>query len=169
MARRRVVTGLDAQGRSIIVSEGPSPGRFESGEWEEIWAFDRLPASITDPADPVAIDRFRLTPLPGQIAVRLFTIAGHDGADRSTASLEWAQKIDHAETEAPSDESPWMHRTPTIDIIVIVSGEMDLMLDGGHVVHLVPGDSVVQPGTMHAWRNTATEPCLAVAVMVRAE
>ena len=167
--RRRVITGLDAEGRSIIVSNGPSPGRFECGEWEEIWAFDQLPASLADPRDQVAGDRFRLTPLAGQIGARLFTISGNDGPDRSTASFEWSTKIDYTHTEAPSDDSPWMHRTPTIDIIVIISGEMYLILDGGEEVHLVPGDSVVQRGTMHAWRNSGVEPCLAVAFMVRAE
>ncbi len=62
-----------------------------------------------------------------------------------------------------------MHQTPTVDVIVVISGEMDLVLDGGAEVHLQPGDSVVQRGTMHAWRNTGPEPCVAVAFMVRAK
>ena len=44
-----------------------------------------------------------------------------------------------------------------------------LVLDGGELLHLRSGDSVVQRGTMHAWRNTSLEPCVAVAFMVRAE
>jgi mannose-6-phosphate isomerase-like protein (cupin superfamily) len=46
---------------------------------------------------------------------------------------------------------------------------MDLVLDSGETQHLQPGDSVVQRGTMHAWRNTGTVPCVAVAFMVRAQ
>jgi hypothetical protein len=60
MARRRVVTGLNADGVSVIVRDGPTPGRLESG-WEEVWAFDGIPASLTDPTDLATV---RLCPAP---------------------------------------------------------------------------------------------------------
>lgn len=166
MARRRVVTGLDAAGRSIIVADGTTSGRFATGEWEELWAFAQLPASLTDPRDPVAGERFRLVPETG-IACRLFVIRHEPDA---AADREWEQRIHYAEFERPPDpDDLGMHRTPTVDVIVVVSGEMDLVLDSGQVAHLGPGDAVIQRGTMHAWRATGPEPCLAVAVMVRAE
>ena len=168
---RRVVTGHDPDGWSVIVQDGPSPGRFASGQWDELWAFTQLPASLTDATDPAARDHFRLTPPAGQIACRLFTVHPIGGEDRAAADAEWDARVDHAETET-TDRHPgdaWMHRTPTIDIIVLISGAMELVLDSGEAVALLPGDSVVQRGTMHGWRNTGTEPCLAVAFMVRAE
>ncbi len=91
-------------------------------------------------------------------------------AKRAPDEQEWPRRMDLAEVE--SGESPpdiWMHRTPTIDVIVIISGEVDLVLDGGEEVHLLPGDSVIQRGTKHAWRNTGPEPCVVVAFMVGAE
>jgi len=169
MARRRVVTGLNAEGVSVIVRDGPTPGRFESGEWEELWAFDGVPTSLTDPLDPADVETFRLTPTTGRIACRLSTIYPDEGASEE-GDDEWTARMDYAETEELSPATrPWMHRTPTIDVIVIISGEMDLILDGGEEAHLQPGDSVIQRGTMHAWRNQGTEPCVAVAFMVRAE
>jgi uncharacterized cupin superfamily protein len=169
--RRRVVTGHNATGQSVIVQNGPSPGRLASIQWDELWAFDRLPADLADPHDPAARDHFRLTPEADQIACRLFTVYPIDTPDREASNAEWDAHMDYAETEAGAHQpgEPWMHRTPTIDIIVIVSGEMDLALDSGERQHLLPGDSVVQRGTMHAWSNTGTEPCLAVAFMARAQ
>jgi mannose-6-phosphate isomerase-like protein (cupin superfamily) len=172
MARRRVVTGLNADGVSVIVRDGPTPGRLESG-WEELWAFDGIPASLTDPTDPADLATFRLCPAPGRMVSRIFTI-------RSRAARQVASELpagsdpvfDYMDTQQldrrdPYD--PWMHRTPTIDIVVVISGEMDLVLDGGEAVHLQAGDSVIQRGTMHAWRNQGAEPCVAVAFIVRAE
>src|SRR4051812_40312064 len=129
--RRRVVTGYNATGQSVIVQNGPSPGRFASIEWDEIWAFDRLPADLADARDPAARDHFRLTPEADQIACRLFTVYPIDSPNREALNAEWDNHMDYAETEAGEHQlgEPWMHRTTTIDIIVLVSGEMDLVLD----------------------------------------
>lgn len=45
-----------------------------------------------------------------------------------------------------------MHRTKTIDYMVVIEGEIVLLLDEDEVV-LKPGDVVVQRGTDHAWEN----------------
>jgi quercetin dioxygenase-like cupin family protein len=58
-----------------------------------------------------------------------------------------------------------MHRTPTVDFIVIVSGQLELLLDDGSV-RLKPGDSVVQRGTSHGWRVIGKEPCTFAGVLV---
>ena len=170
MERRRLVTGHDASGLSTIVSEGPSPGRRANGRWEELWAFDSLPAKLDSEGDPADRQTFRLAPLRGTIACRLFTIPARAAVRDLDEEGDWETRMDYTETEipAPSNE-PWMHRTPTVDNIVIVTGEMSLVLDGGEEVLLRPGDSVVQRGTMHAWRNDGAESCIAVAFMVRAE
>ena len=119
---------------------------------------------------------FRLAVAKDRIAVRIFTIRAADDpqrlqAERNPDDDEWSRRMDLAEVESgeASDPTVWMHRTPTIDVIVDISGEMDLVLDGGEAVHLVPGDSVIQRATMHAWRTMGPEPCVAVAFMVGAE
>ena len=63
-------------------------------------------------------------------------------------------------------DHPGMHTTDTVDFDVVISGEVWLELDDGAEVQLRPGDSVVQNGTRHAWRNRSSEPCtLAVALI----
>ena len=54
--------------------------------------------------------------------------------------------------------NPLMHRTRTVDYAIIMSGEIDMMLDD-KTVHLKSGDVVVQQATNHAWLNHGKEPC----------
>jgi len=65
-------------------------------------------------------------------------------------------------------ENPGMHTTQTIDFEYVVSGRVVLELDDGATVELGPGDTVVQNGTRHAWRNPFTEPCQMVVVLLGA-
>jgi quercetin dioxygenase-like cupin family protein len=63
-----------------------------------------------------------------------------------------------------------MHRTRSIDYIVVLAGDLEMELDSGAVVPLRAGDAVVQRGGMHRWRNpSANEPCRIMIVMVEAE
>lgn len=62
-----------------------------------------------------------------------------------------------------------MHRTSTIDYVLILEGELDMELDGGEVVHLRAGDLVVQRGTNHAWANNSGHVCRIASVLIRAE
>jgi quercetin dioxygenase-like cupin family protein len=55
-------------------------------------------------------------------------------------------------TLAPDWESPW-HQTSTLNTLVVVEGVMELYLDGGEFCSLEVGDSVVQRGTNHRWKN----------------
>ena len=64
---------------------------------------------------------------------------------------------------APSN--PLMHRTRTVDYALIMSGEIDMMLDD-KTVHLKPGDVVVQQATNHAWINRGKEPCRVIFVLM---
>jgi quercetin dioxygenase-like cupin family protein len=61
-----------------------------------------------------------------------------------------------------------MHRTPTLDLICILAGEIWLELDDGDV-HLREGDCVVQNGTRHAWRNRTDSPCSMAIVLIGAD
>ncbi len=63
---------------------------------------------------------------------------------------------------------PFMHRTQSVDYAVIMSGEIDMILDDS-TVHLKAGDVVVQQGTNHAWVNRGTETCRIAFVLVDAK
>jgi uncharacterized cupin superfamily protein len=60
---------------------------------------------------------------------------------------------------------PLMHRTRSVDYAVVLSGEIDMLLDDS-VVHLKPGDTIVQQATNHAWVNHGTETCRILFVLM---
>ncbi len=64
-----------------------------------------------------------------------------------------------------SDAELRWHRTETVDIDVVLGGELILMLDKEETT-LHPGDAVIQRNTMHAWKNPTDEPVYWVAVLV---
>ena len=64
--------------------------------------------------------------------------------------------------------APRMHRTETIDYAVVISGEIDMVLDKG-TVRLRAGDVLVQQATLHDWVNRGTEPCRIAFVLVPAK
>jgi quercetin dioxygenase-like cupin family protein len=60
------------------------------------------------------------------------------------------------------------HRTDSIDYIVVISGEIDMDLDGT-MVHLKAGDVMVQRGTIHNWINRSTVPCVLAVILIDAK
>jgi quercetin dioxygenase-like cupin family protein len=76
---------------------------------------------------------------------------------------KWPGMADHMEPD-----NPGMHTTDTIDYEYVISGEVWLELDDGEEVHLKAGDTVVQNGTRHAWRNKSNEPCRMVVCLIGA-
>jgi naringenin degradation protein FdeH len=139
---RRIVTGHDASGKSVVLSDTPSPKTTEIGTaaFHEIWVTQGMPVQI--PAtEPESTDRpIRVPPPPNGVMIR-FT-----------------------EME-PGAASP-MHRTETLDVGVVLDGETWLLLDDGSETLVGPGDAVVQRGTSHAWENRSDRPVRMLFVLV---
>jgi uncharacterized cupin superfamily protein len=76
--------------------------------------------------------------------------------------------MDAAHCCSDASRHPGMHKTRTIDYVVLLSGEVTLLLDKGEV-DLKPFDVVVQRGTSHAWVNKGKEPALIAAVLIDAK
>lgn len=130
MVPRRVVTGHDVDGRSVILSDGPVPKSLAipSAVFHEIWSTTDTPALLRpeEPADPTTRP-LRTPPDPNGTVVRIVDLQPHAA-------------------------SP-MHRTESVDYGIVLEGEVHLVLDDGSDTRLGPGDVVVQRGTDHAWEN----------------
>ncbi len=136
---RRVVTGLDASGRSAIAEDRviDSPG---------IW-FGALPIDVAG-ADPL-----RGPPL-----------GSDDGLTPKLPRAGFAAGI----LRWPPGGPPFpMHASPTFDIGVVLSGAVELQLESGSTV-LRPGDVVVQRGTLHTWKVVGDAPCVLFALLLDA-
>jgi mannose-6-phosphate isomerase-like protein (cupin superfamily) len=90
------------------------------------------------------------------------------GIDPAALSAEIDAKLPGL-TEHMEPDAPGMHTTETIDFEYVISGRVVLELDDGATATLGPGDTVVQNGTRHAWRNPFDEPCRMVVVIIGAE
>jgi naringenin degradation protein FdeH len=63
---------------------------------------------------------------------------------------------------------PSMHRTETIDYVIVLSGEIDMDMDDS-TVKLKTGDVVIQRGTNHAWANRGKVTARIAVVLVDAK
>jgi quercetin dioxygenase-like cupin family protein len=93
---------------------------------------------------------------------------GHLAPEPGTVARENDGSFDSEEiARMLSSDRPGMHRTATMDMILVVSGACILELDEGEV-KLNAGDVLIQSGTMHAWQNPFDQPCRLLAAIVGA-
>ena len=158
---RRVVTGNDANGRSLValdeqVEETGGAGNFN------FWM-----TGARGGGEPVSFPFF---PRSNETVFRVFRIP----PDRPAVPVDEIEKIAagfFAELGDPSckvdtTRHPLMHRTPTTDYIMLLAGSAALLLDEGEPVPLQPFDAVVQRATNHMWLNTGREDAVFLAVML---
>lgn len=166
---RRVVTGEDGQGRSVVVHDGEPPHSvfLESTGFGEhaVWHLELPLAASAGGGDPVG-EVFQFTPPPGSATfMRAVVPPRGTPVDAEAIIPEARQKMPGLLEVSDDSRGPGMHRTDTVDMLVIVSGEVDLVLDA-ETVRLRAGDCVVQRGTWHAWENQGDEPCVIAGLMV---
>ncbi|KAJ6509499.1 hypothetical protein C8R47DRAFT_28227 [Mycena vitilis] len=93
-----------------------------------------------------------------------------DGADRIVDGIVQPNGTNLRCTDlAPGAATP-MHRTTSVDYNILLQGKLIMITDDGSETHLkTPGDTVIQKGTMHAWRNPSTEWARWMCVVLAAE
>jgi mannose-6-phosphate isomerase-like protein (cupin superfamily) len=162
MEVRRVVTGHDVSGKSVFVSDERVSGDPTTG-FHRLWGGDKTPQFPDDGSVP---DHHTYFPPIGGFRFGMFSLPP---ASTAGSELDAAADLTDFEAAAPGllrymdTSDPGMHTTDTIDFEVVLEGTVVLELDDGAEVTLHPGDTVVQNGTRHRWRNTGdTEARLAV-------
>lgn len=171
---RRVVTGDESRGRSAVVIDGGAANLLSAGEagLAEIWQAMLAPDALLDGADRLKTEDVRLEPAPGAVKIRWFTVAKEDpSVPRAEVEAQAAAVfglIGAAHARVDTVRHPMMHKTHTLDVIILVRGAVDLLLDDGEARRLKPGDVVIQRATNHAWVNVGEETALLVAVLIDA-
>ena len=170
---RRIITGQNQAGKSVITIDGP-PARSigeDVGGLFEIWNTDGMPIDVTDnldradseiilspPANGTKFRYFQINPTPDGVPWDVLQDLAAEAFDRIGAAHH---RIDTA-------KHPAMHKTETIDYIILLKGDVSLLLNEEEV-RLEPFDTVVQRGTNHAWVNHGEEPALLIAVLIDSE
>jgi len=167
MAReaRRIVTGHDAAGKSVIVIDGPATA------FGAYWLTDSTPVDNAGSGDAGQKVRTLEPPAGGSI-FRFASIPPEDPKvspeERERRTAKMFAQMDATHCRSDTSRHPGMHKTRTIDYVVLLSGEVTMLLDQGEV-DLKPFDVVVQRGTSHAWINKGKEPALIAAVLIDAK
>jgi quercetin dioxygenase-like cupin family protein len=144
---RRVVTGHDINGVAKVLLDSPatnakrpSPGLVST----LIWSTDATPAAI---------------PVGEQI---------EDCGARILGTAPPASGTRFAVIDFPPGNHPHMHRTESIDYVIVIEGEIDMEMDESTVT-LKQGDVMVQRGTNHAWSNRSDRRARVAFVLIDAE
>jgi mannose-6-phosphate isomerase-like protein (cupin superfamily) len=171
---RRVVTGHDHNGKAVFASdvevEPITASLVPGAEFHRLWGSDTAPTFPDSGAMPSYSSYF---PPVGGFRVWFFSLPPRRTATTEGAVLETPEPaaLNEFETKLPGlaqylePNVPGMHTTPTIDFEVVLSGEIVLELDDGAAVTLRAGDTIVQNGTRHRWRNEGDVPAV-VAVFI---
>lgn len=172
---QRIITGQDSVGKAVFLDRLARPQLLDFTHVpgfavSTLWATGsppRLPEAVTDPVPAVA----SLVPAPGETRCVKVTFPPDSVlqgiTDWAAAGAEYAAKLPGL-AETFEADSPGMHTTPSIDYVVLLSGELWLELDAGEERRLRAGDVVVQNGTRHAWRNRSAQPATILSVMIGA-
>ena len=167
---RRIVTGHNEDGRSIITIDGP-PARSigeDVGGLFELWNTDGNIIDTKDNLDRADQDII-LSPPTGGTKFRYFQInptpEGIPMEKMQEIAADAFEKIGAGHHRVDTSKHPAMHKTETIDYIILLKGDVTLILDEDEVT-LKPHDVVVQRGTNHAWVNNGDEPALLIAVLI---
>ena len=142
MKLRRVVTGHDAEGRAIVRIDEMVRNITASRPGAEacvVWTTESFPVDNTDAAD---------------------------GSQRKVGTTLANGTVFRVVSFGPG-VAPRNHRTDSIDYGVVMSGEIDMLLDDTKV-HLKAGDVLVQRGTIHNWINRGTESCVIAFALIDA-
>ena len=142
---RRVVTGYNAAGQAVIktdeqIAAVPRIGAGISGV--EIWSTDQMPIDNSAAADAAQRAGF----------VKHTNYVG-DGGGTTFRINEFAPGC-----------MRFTHRTETLE-----SGEIDCELENDEVVHLKPGDVLIQRGTIHTWVNKLSVPAVIAFILIDAK
>lgn len=171
MKVRNVVTGHDSRGHATVVQdrvlEATSVALMPGLGFHMLWSSAGLPsfpdAGIEQPSPTYF-------PPPGGTRFLVFTIPAERVPPRAGTDLAAARA--EADSVLPGllarmePANPGMHRSDTVDFIYVLEGEIVLELDEGRETVLRAGDTAVQNGTRHAWRNRSGAPCRLLVCMV---
>jgi mannose-6-phosphate isomerase-like protein (cupin superfamily) len=174
---RRIVTGHDSEGRSVILEDRPTPRAARVGGeigpmFYEIWNTREMPACIDPASGEPRETGIQLAPPKNGTRIRVLDIPPESEHLRTLspeqvrahfAEVGASGAVSHG--SGPSSRHPMMHRTETVDYGIVLEGEITLILDEGETV-VRAGDIVIQRGTNHGWANRSRRNCRIAFVLI---
>jgi mannose-6-phosphate isomerase-like protein (cupin superfamily) len=168
---RRVLTGHDAEGSSTIIADGFAANMKEMPAGSGLAVTELWETSV--PADNAGGQdagnrKVRLEPPKNGTLFRIVEFPPDSQWQNRPDARDWAKALDATDAPDRSSADPMMHKTSTVDYIVVLKGEIHAILDKGETL-LKPGDVFIQRGTNHSWSVRGNEPCIVAVVLVDAK
>jgi len=173
---RRIVTGHDADGKSVVLEDAPPPRVARIGGelgpiFYEVWNTRETPARIDRASGEPHEDGIVLAPPANGTRIRVLDIPPEDGrlenlsAEEARAHFAEVGAADASTHQDTGSRHAFMHRTETIDYGIVLEGEITLILDEGETVARA-GDIVIQRGTNHGWANRSGKNCRIAFILI---
>jgi len=163
---RRVVTGHDASGRSVVVSDATEEMK---GFLHELWVTESTPARYGGKPNLGALPTDLEPPRKGTV-VRFVEFQAFEGLSHAELESRYAvafANIHATHTRVDTRRHPAMHKTKTVDYGIVLSGRIRLLMDEGEL-DLEPFAVVIQRGTNHGWVNPGPGPALMAFILIDA-
>jgi hypothetical protein len=167
---RRIVTGVNAAGRSCIISDTPMPtAEVASGEPVRagLWITDAAPASNAGAHDPVPDGVITRIP-PAHRGGTVFRIIDFPPDTAHALAPAELERRGAKTTPDRSAKHAGFHATDTVDYAICLEGEVWAVLDEGETL-MRPGDVMIQRGTHHAWSNRSGRMCRMAFILIDAK
>jgi len=171
---RRVVTGHNAAGKSIFITDTPTPHVFRRSKGSaivhELWETGSTPADNRGSGDAIARGHRLPPPKNGSV----FRVIEYPPDSERLAAMAHESTLPDdgsgraAATDRNNPRHAGFHKTATIDYAIVLSGEIYAMMDEGEIL-LKAGDVLIQRGTNHAWSNRTSENAVVAFVLIDAE
>ena len=168
---RRLVTGHGTGGQSLFILDGLAGNVKEMESMPglaltDLWETQGAPADNTGERD--AADRpVKLEPPKNGTVFRIVEFPPDSAWKGRADGGEAFNSIGAGHASDSTSDDPMMHKTATVDYLVVVKGEIWAVLEEGEVC-LKQGDVMIQRGTNHSWSVRTDEPCILAAVLVDA-
>ena len=173
MKLRRIVTAESKSG--VVVQASDLPETTMAGLPTNIWGFDQLPTlPLTDEQVLGEYLQKGLFGPKGALRVDVMSFPPQTGNQAPDLGALMA-KVDFGtgHNMTPGKSGGGMHRTDSIDLVVVISGEGDMSYpdEDGELkeIHLKVGDFLVQNGNFHAWHNRSDAPFVVLFVALGTE
>lgn len=173
---RRIVTGHNAEGKAVILEDGPPPRVSRVGGelgpmFYEVWNTRETPARIDRASGEPAEDGVSLAPPKNGTRIRVLEIPPEDSRfkditpEQARAHFASIGAADASSHTGAGSRHAFMHRTETVDYGIVLDGELVLVVDDGETVCRA-GDIVIQRGTNHGWANRSDKPCRIAFILI---
>jgi hypothetical protein len=171
LAVRRIVMGESAEGRSVFTHVDEVPALAPSEEFLQyyIWGWDKTPTLPYRGASPY-VETSHFPPVGGvRVTANLFggdvaSSQSYSGGGRQDAA-EFDRLLQAVQVNRVVGSPAGMHRTDTVDIGVVIAGEVTVEAEDGSAVVMRAGDVYIQNGASHLWRTNPENPALVVVII----